>query len=1210
MAADLHNLGSFASMTDVWVLYPFGGCEGDYVTVSGNVLYWNNVKRVWGDFKEKQSTYPTSEIVGDLTVDGSIRFGGNIIGENAVFSSIKVDSLTCTNPPYALKDHTHSIYALKSHTHELRDIPALTDFLNEHIGGSGGGTFSTSQMWIALGQEGSEQIDPTHLVSAIEYMEQWMSQHPLDIYLSSVNDDTAQGSIWFAQSVGSDAFNEDTTAGWGWRITHEGDAWLDDVRMRGGLTIAGAMSSERFISGFPNGYGWSLDSYLRTNAAGVSEKKYRLEIDDVVVRGNLKVYEMVISQLRGENDNVIFAGMMKVDHYDSTTGRIYLDTDNGVLYNPFLAGDILMVQKYGGSPSAGNHYNVIKQYELQVSDSGVGSTSDGEKRLDWVTFTGFVGDSTDLILKGDILTRVDSATESTRKGIVKVTTIDETGSPYIDVVYGMKTDNSHATKVRMGNLTGIKPESGVDLTGVWGLYANGAYLENSTMVLPDGNTVEQEFYILNGSLDSRISEAVSDAREDGNNILFNSTFSTDLHGWKWTNAAAFISNGLSDDGYMYFTDLYGKGSFYTEKTSVAQILNDSGTLALRIMNNTVAQPNSWFRTSTSKYSSESSTGCPVYTMAFYVKVVRAGILSIGISGTSVWYSASLSVTDGYRFVTVSGKNWTGYGDFTIACTGEMYIHSLSLGTDSLATLHKTVTSEINQTAESICLSIIGTYTDPSTGKTVTKDGSYLSVLEKEITAKVSQTDYDSNNEAVSNRFSSITETVDGISASVGSIQKDYVTSSQLSQTASDIQADVSKTYIDPLTKRLTTAESNITANADSISTKISIKDGMNESTSIMSYIVQNSDSLSVLANRIMLYSVKQNLAMNTTNFRNTNYWSVGGSAVFYNQSSGKPYDDTAIYFKIPVTGWGSIVNFSLNGIKISTQKKYTLSVLVKPSLNISSFGLQVGNQNSSTFYSVTKSITAGTWNRLTYTFPASTADTETILDAYYIRFFIPQPATETTVAIKELKFEVGEFATTYCQNINDSNFSTDSDLIAQYNTTTISGGLQLTTKIKLGQLVNNAWTEQGGISANLNSENVMLWAGGTYDQAVAGTAPLILHHDGTGNFTGNVTCNGSDSKIKINADASDHFGLSYVGTSIQMFDSSNNYEKGVCLYPNGLQFGIYSTKSYTGRLKSFSIELYNGYDLFTIYNTWPTMAQASTNQLYKDDNGFLKVKTS
>ena len=268
-----------------------------------------------------------------------------------------------------------------------------------------------------------------------------------DRYLRKDIDDTAHGNISFDRNINSTIFI-DGFEGKGWKIWNDGSSIFDSINVRQNIFVGNRVGSPEFISGFPNGFGWDLSSYKRINAAEVEETKYRLEIDDIVVRGKLRVFEMIISQLRGENDNVIFAGMMKVDHYDKASKRIYLDTDEGVIYNPFRSGDILMVQRFGGLPSAGNNYNVIKQYELRVTDAGVGSLTDGEKRLDWITFSNFVGDLED-IAEGDVLTRVDSVTDSTRKGVVKITTIDEIGAPYIDVVYGMKTDPENATKVRI-----------------------------------------------------------------------------------------------------------------------------------------------------------------------------------------------------------------------------------------------------------------------------------------------------------------------------------------------------------------------------------------------------------------------------------------------------------------------------------------------------------------------------------------------------------------------------------------------------------------------------------------------------------------------------------------------------------------------------------------------------------------------------------------
>ena len=45
---DVHNLGVFDTLEEVWDLYPYGGCPGDYVIIKGEIICWNDEDRVWG----------------------------------------------------------------------------------------------------------------------------------------------------------------------------------------------------------------------------------------------------------------------------------------------------------------------------------------------------------------------------------------------------------------------------------------------------------------------------------------------------------------------------------------------------------------------------------------------------------------------------------------------------------------------------------------------------------------------------------------------------------------------------------------------------------------------------------------------------------------------------------------------------------------------------------------------------------------------------------------------------------------------------------------------------------------------------------------------------------------------------------------------------------------------------------------------------------
>jgi hypothetical protein len=544
-------------------------------------------------------------------------------------------------------------------------------------------------------------------------------------YLRKDVNDTAHGEIIFDKKIGSSIFL-DGMDGKGWEIKADGRAIFDESWFRGNVLFKKRVGSHTFISGFPNGFGWDIAPYKRVNSAGVEEQKYRLEIDDINVRGSLRVYEFIVSQLRGENDNLIFSGMMKVEYYDHATGRIYLDTGNGLLYNPFRSGDILMVQRFGGMPTVENDYNIIKQYELRVDQVGIGNLSDGENRLDWITFVNFAGDKAD-IAQGDVLARVDSVADSTRKGIVKITTIDEVGAPYMDVVYGMKTDPDNATKARVGNLSGIRTKSGIDLTGVWGIYGNGAYFENSTYILDTGNTIEQEFSVMDGKFESSIEGIRNDMSLEAGNILQNSSFSKNTDYWVTENSISFWGH---DGAFIYAND-----SFVSEKSGVSDIYQDGSRNVLRIKDSYILQRNEVINIP----SHEIEAAEYDYSFSLHYRVVQAGTLAVGFEGSGLYVSMSLEPSSSYRKLSKAGK-WNERGDFRISFDGEILIYGVSLFIDNLADSIIKLETRIEQTEESIKLAATKEYVDEETGKVYTKYDSQLNITSQQISAVSTRVD--------------------------------------------------------------------------------------------------------------------------------------------------------------------------------------------------------------------------------------------------------------------------------------------------------------------------------------------------------------------------------------------------------------------------------------------------------------------------------------
>ena len=618
------------------------------------------------------------------------------------------------------------------------------------------------KIWDAINNIKNQGIVSTPIISGGGISQEELNRK----YLRKDIDQIMHGELLFDKKIGSSIFVDDWE-GKGWEITAPGAATFDSIRVRSDMYIGGRMGSPSFASGFPEGWGWDLAPYTIINSAGVEETRYRLEIDDIVARGNARFYEMIISQLRGEDDNVVFSGQMKVAYYDASTGRLYLDTEGGILYNPFRPGDLLEVARFNGMPSADNNYYITKQYELQVEEVGVGSFSDGEDRLDWITFKNFVGDLS-LIAKGDVLTRQDSATDVTRKGIVKITTIDELGTPHISALYGMKTNPEDSLLARLGNCAGIRTKSGVQLSEMVGLYARGAFFENSTIILENGDTIEQTFSAMNGKFESLIDGIRNDMSTEGGNILVNSSFSQNTNYWTSANTVHFINVA----GEYLWVD----GSFYVEKDAVADIFNDGGQNVLRIRNTYILQQNSIMHLPEHTETPEDGY---TYSFALFYKVIRPGTLSVGVPGTGLYTEEQLTISDSYKKLSKVAK-WNEKGDFKIQFTGEILIYGVSLFNDETADALIHMQTQILQTLDAIKLLASKDYVDAETGKIYTKYNAELSVMAQEISARVTQQQLNTATGAVERELSGL------ISIQAGNIETVARNVNTLSGTVTDV----------------------------------------------------------------------------------------------------------------------------------------------------------------------------------------------------------------------------------------------------------------------------------------------------------------------------------------------------------------------------------------------------------------------------------------
>lgn len=634
-----------------------------------------------------------------------------------------------------------------------------------------------------------------------------------------------------------------------------GLATVKQLHVKGDSTFDGNLFSKQFVSDFLTGKGWGIYNKPITNAAGMLENKWTGEFDNVIVRGSLRVYEMIISQLLGENDNRIFAGMMEVDHYDPETGKVYFDTQGGKLYNPFRKDDCIMVQQYNGMPNSSNDYYVTKNYELVITEAGCGSTADGENRLDWVKFDSFTssieGATPDkLIKKKDTFVRVDNLSDTDRKGIMQIITVG-TASPHMDVVYGLKTDPEGALKGRLGNLEGIVHPWFGRLQG-FGEYLNNLYAVGDLILRRTGESVDTKFQVLENMFSSRFAKT-SYELTNGKNYLENGQFLEQV-----TDADNTIINGWeidADEETMLWVDANGmpflvNSSLTTSGNKKVTLEQCDGRQMLRIQNCGLRQKNAiikqpgthkeYVRGNGEKNDaglSQTEASTIDVQDKLYVNVrlyaKTAGQLTYGFEGCKAVEgklnelavkTENIAYSGEWQTVRMEGK-WNGTGDFIIRYSGDCNIALVTITDEPLSEFSKTVSTQIVQTAENIKL--LGENINKVNGKT-TKLGFELDAEKGEIRQYVDKTDKKNREDTSSlilQTSSSITSSVDKkLKDQYDTVTSEY--SSSISQTAEGIRLWVgSQDYannttvsssIEQLSGRITSTVEMVNANTSSI----------------------------------------------------------------------------------------------------------------------------------------------------------------------------------------------------------------------------------------------------------------------------------------------------------------------------------------------------------------------------------------------------------
>ena len=646
--------------------------------------------------------------------------------------------------------------------------------------GSGGG-YSVSQLRSLIAKYGSDNFiskqfdDIAHGTITFEKVQKFLSGFLVGENFSF----DKEGNI-IAHSIASENANTDEEKGFSIAVKDKetgkyklcvdellawGLATVKQLHVKGDSTFDGNLLSKQFISDFLTGKGWGIYNKPIINADGVQENKWTGEFDNVIVRGSLRVYEMIISQLLGENDNRVFAGMMEVDHYDAESGKVYLNTQDGKIYNPFRRDDIIMVQQYNGEPSDGKNYYITKGYELIVTE--VGSEGTGKDMLAWVKFKNFTcsmedGTPEQLITQRDTFVRVDNISDPDRKGIMQIITVG-TASPHLDVIYGLKTDPEGALKGRLGNLEGIVHPWFGRLQG-FGEYLNNLYAVGDLIMRRTGESVDTKLQVLENMFSTRFAKT-SYELTNGQNYLENGQFLDQINDAETPIIDSWEIN--TDDETMFWVDENGmpfmvNSMLTTSGNKKVTMEQNDGRQMLRIQNCGLRQKNAIIKkpgTHKEYQQPDGSVGDnglkntttenvdvqdKLYVnVRIYAKT--AGQLTYGFEDCTAVDGKENTLTAKTENIAYSGEwqtvmmdgNWNGTGDFVIRYSGDCYIALVAITDEPLSDLRKTVSTQIMQTAENIKL--LGENIDNVNG-TTTQLGIELNAAKENISLYVKKTD--------------------------------------------------------------------------------------------------------------------------------------------------------------------------------------------------------------------------------------------------------------------------------------------------------------------------------------------------------------------------------------------------------------------------------------------------------------------------------------
>ena len=330
-----------------------------------------------------------------------------------------------------------------------------------------------------------------------------------------------------------------------------------------------AIRTNSFVSGFAGG-GWQIDQNI--SAPGTNA-----EFDNLTIRGRMRVYELIIQQIRATNGSIFVSSVSKAKTVTLVSGDTYTITTDD--YHGFLVNDLIRAQRFTKgnittSPSEGMTGQV---YRCDMRVTAV---------TDLYTYTAVRENGSDIPKTNYEFVRIGNTTDVTRQGALYLSS-DDSNAPFIDVVNGVNSwtawTQTAKTKTRIGKISGITSQANEYglIAGNTGFGDNDAWIRVSNLGI-QMNNIPLKFF----SYKNSVSSWTGYWSADGNELWLGKNVNDKY--FVWHNDVNTGNASLTVKGSIFVTggDAAKTSDVTTAQTNAINYTN--GYAANMALNNTTA----------------------------------------------------------------------------------------------------------------------------------------------------------------------------------------------------------------------------------------------------------------------------------------------------------------------------------------------------------------------------------------------------------------------------------------------------------------------------------------------------------------------------------------------------------------------------------------------------------------------------------------------